>query len=323
MTSRPLLLTLVLLATACGVPTLTVSGGNGNGDGGSGSGSGSGGGTATGGSGGGGAATGGGSATGGSGGGSSQSGCDGQDGGCYTVYAHSNHTLYSINLLTKALVVVGPFNAPNVGSSEDTMTDLAVAPDGVIWVVSHTAIYTADPGDGHVTRVGTLSDCGQDNVALTFTPDGTLYVADYKGAFCRIDYSVSPPVVTSLGALSGGWAISGDLVAVGDGTMYGSAYLLADAAGTGTQANNVIVKVDPATRAVTRLGASGYAKLFGVAYAQGKIFGFTHDGSGKVVTLDPHTGAGTLFNTFKDPGTNTPISFAGAGVNALVSPVIN
>lgn len=52
-----------------------------------------------------------------------------------------------------------------------------------------------------------------------------------------------------------------------------------------------------------------------------------HDGSGgtngRVVTIDPTTGVGTLFNTFTDPVTNTKISFAGAGVNALVHAVIN
>ena len=46
------------------------------------------------------------------------------------------------------------------------------------------------------------------------------------------------------------------------------------------------------------------------------------DGSGDVVTIDPKTGQGTIFNSFKDPTTNMGISFAGAGVNADVSPTI-
>ena len=53
----------------------------------------------------------------------------------------------------------------------------------------------------------------------------------------------------------------------------------------------------------------------------GQVFGFTHDGSGDVVTIDPKTGKGTLFNSFKDPSTNMGISFAGAGVNPMVSPI--
>ena len=60
-----------------------------------------------------------------------------------------------------------------------------------------------------------------------------------------------------------------------------------------------------------------------VAFALGKVFGFTHDGTGRVLTVDPTTGVGTLFNTFTDPTSHMPISFAGAGVNALVDPTIN
>jgi len=66
---------------------------------------------------------------------------------CYTVYAHSNDTLYKIDLMAKTLDVIGPFKAPK----SDTMTDLAVAPDNTIYTVSKTTLYTADPNDGHVT----------------------------------------------------------------------------------------------------------------------------------------------------------------------------
>jgi hypothetical protein len=257
------------------------------------------------------------------GGGGTPSGCEGEPQGCYTIYAHGDHTLYSIDLLTKGLKLVGPFQAPAVGGSEDVITDLAVAPSGTIYVVSHTTLYTADPNDGHVSKLGTLGACGQDNVALSFTPDDKLYVADFKGQFCEINYTANPPVVTPIAKLSAGLAVSGDLVAVRDGTLYASAYKLSDAAGQGTQANNVLVKIDPATATVTTIGSTGSPKLFGVAYALGKVFGFTHDGTGHVVTLDPATGTGTLFNTFTDPSTHQPISFAGAGVNALVPPTIN
>ena len=58
--------------------------------------------------------------------------------------------------------------------------------------------------------------------------------------------------------------------------------------------------------------------MFGVAFQEGKVFGFTHDGTGHVVTIDTTTGVGTLFGTFMDPSTNKGIAFAGAGVNALV-----
>src|SRR5262249_37025341 len=152
---------------------------------------------------------------------------------------------------------VGPFNAPMVptgsGMAEDVITDLAVSPDNVIYVISKTNLYTASAMDGHVTLVGPVTACGTYAVALTFAADGKLYSADFMGAFCEIDITQMPPRVTPIGTLGQGLALSGDLVAVSDGTMYGTAYRLADAANSGTQTNNILVKINPATGQVTQL----------------------------------------------------------------------
>ena len=243
---------------------------------------------------------------------------DGGAGTSYVVYAHADHVLYEIDLSAKQLVEVGPFKAPKVGTSEDVITDLAVAPTGTLYVVSKTTLYTADPNDGHVTSIGKLGACGSDTVALTTTPDGNLYAGDHQGAFCKIDLSTSPPTVTQVGTLGGGLALSGDLVAVGDGTMYGSADMIG-----GTTKNDRLVTIDPSTGSVIKtIGSTGYPQLYGVAYAMGQVFGFTHDGTGDVVTIDPKTGVGTLFNSFND-SSGKPISFAGAGVNSMVAPTIN
>jgi hypothetical protein len=276
----------------------------------------------TGGSGGGG---GGGSAGGGGGGGGSAGGGGGGGGGVqtsYTVYAHADHVLYSIDLNAKSLVTVGPFKAPNVGTSEDTITDLAVGPDNTIYVVSKTNIYTASPTDGHVTLLGAIGTCGSDNVAMSLTTGGTLVLGDFKGAVCHVDTATNPPTVTQVGTVGQGMALSGDLVAVADGTVYGTGYLIADGNTKGTGLNNVLVKLDPSTGAMLQqIGPTGFPKLFGVAFAAGEVFGFTHDGTGDVITIDPKTGKGTLFGSFKDPSTNMGISFAGAGVNPMVSPI--
>jgi hypothetical protein len=256
--------------------------------------------------------------------GAGQEGCiPGEFVGCYSVYAHADHVLYRIDLQNKDLVTVGPFNAPQVGGKEDVITDLAVSPDNLIYVISKTTLYTADPNDGHVTKVGDVGACGTYAVALTFENDGSLYAADFNGQFCKIDRSTTPPTVTPIAMIGQGLAIAGDIVAVGDGTMYGTAYKLADGSSGATALNNILVKIDPSSGMVsTQVGSTGFPKMFGIAYALGHVFGFTHDGSGDVVTIDPKSGKGTLYNSFKDPSTNMPISFAGAGVNSLVSPTI-
>jgi len=246
--------------------------------------------------------------------GSGQPGCSGLA-NCYSVYAHSDSVLYVVDLQAKTLSTVGNFNAP------ETITDLAVAPDNTIYVVSETAIYTASATTGHATKVGTLAACGSRAVALTTLPNGEIWAGDFKGAVCQIDITTTPPTVKPPITLSGGLALSGDLVAVADGTVYGTAYKLSDGANMGTQANNLLVKIDLTTGTTTPIGASGFPSLFGASFAEGGVIGFTHDGSGRVVKMDPTTGAGTLFATFMDPSTGKPITFAGAGVNSLV-PVI-
>jgi len=156
-------------------------------------------------------------------------------------------------------------------------------------------------------------------VALTFTPSGKLYTGDFKGAICEIDTTQSPPVVMTPVMLSNGMALSGDLVAVGNGTVFGTIYKLSDNTNQGSNLSNILAQIDLTTGAVTQMGPSGYPKLFGVSFAAGKVIGFTHDGTGNVIEMDPTTGTGAIFGTFMDPATSKGISFAGAGVNALVS----
>jgi len=254
------------------------------------------------------------------GGGSGSSGSNGGSGSGndnFNVYAHSDTVLYVVDVQAKTLNTVGPFNAPG----NDVITDLAVAPDNTIYVISNTAIYTANANDGHTTKVGSLAACGTKGVALTTLPSGDIWTGDFSGALCKIDVSSGTPTVGAPVTMGSGMALSGDLVAVSDGTVYGTAYNLSDGTNMGTQASNVLVKIDLSNGSVTQVGATGYPKLFGTSFALGQVFGFTHDGTGKVVTIDPTTGASTLFATFTDPSTHQPISFAGAGVNSLV-PVI-
>jgi len=248
-------------------------------------------------------------------GGGGSGGSGGSGGGSYTVYADSDTVLYSIDLASQSLVTVGPFDAPN----NDTMTDLAVAPDGTIYVISETELYTANPGTGQATAVGSLSTCGADMVALTTLPDGTLWTGDFKGALCQIDLTTSPPTVKPAVTMGNAMALTGDFAAVSNGTVFGTAYRLDDGAGSGTQANNLLVTLDVVTGAVTTIGSTGFPELYGVAFAQGKVFGFTHDGTGRVATIDTTTGVGSLFGTFTDPTTSKGIAFAGAGVSSLVT----
>ena len=56
-------------------------------------------------------------------------------------------------------------------------------------------------------------------------------------------------------------ALTGDFVGVDDGTIFGTAYNLTDKANTGTQANNVLVKVDLTNGAVTSSKVADHSLL--------------------------------------------------------------
>lgn len=237
-----------------------------------------------------------------------QEGC-GELEACYTVWASSDSTLYHLDLVNQELVRVGTFN-----QTSGNMTDIAVAPDDTIWGVTEYSLYRISKVNGEATEVAPLDSCGAFGVALTFTRDGKLWAGDYNGAFCRIDVASDPPRVIPVGQLSNNMALSGDIVAVEDGTIFGTAYSLSDFS---TQSNNVLVRLNPDTGAVTTVGSgTGYDRLFGVAFDQGQLFAFSHDGTGEVVTVDPLSGAGTVYGTFDDEG--TPITFSGAAVNPHV-----
>jgi hypothetical protein len=231
---------------------------------------------------------------------------DGSGGGeAFTVYVHSKDTLYTMDPTSFALTTIGTFDPPTA----DDITDLAVATDGTIFVISKTKLYKADAHDAHVTFVATLSSTPTGgNVGLTFLPSGDLLATDSTGGERSIDPVTG--AVHELGSFGNGLATAGDLVATADGTMYA----ISDTApGGGTAfANNYLLRVDTSTWLGTAVGQIGAKQVFGAAFINGKVLVFTK--GGQIFEVDPATGAGTLKAT-------TVIEFWGAGVSPLVPPI--
>jgi hypothetical protein len=216
----------------------------------------------------------------------------------FTVYVHTKDKLYSLDPATLNPVLVGAFAAP------DDITDLAVAPDGTIYVISQTQLFTASAVDGHVTLVSDLNGTAQDNVGLTTLPDGKLLATDEDGGVRRIDPVTGD--VTEIGAFGNGLATAGDLVATADGTMYA----ISDKGPEGDEnTNNWLITVNTANGKGTMVGQIGYGKVFGAGFVDGKVLAFT--ANGQIVEIDPVSGEGTLKKS-------TGLSFWGAGVSSLV-----
>jgi hypothetical protein len=214
-----------------------------------------------------------------------------------TIYAHSSSDLYTVNPSGWTVTHVGAF------ASGDQMTDIAVTPDGNLYGISFTTLYRIDKTTAHATRIGDVP--GSSNNGLTFLPDGSLLAADSAGNLKRIDPASG--AVTGVGNFQQSLSSSGDLVAVSSGTMFGVSST--SPGGGDASASNVLIRVDTATGKATVVGPIGFGSVWGLAYVNAKVIGFTT--SGQIIQIDPQTGAGTLL-------ASRGIAWWGAGMSPLV-----
>jgi hypothetical protein len=214
-----------------------------------------------------------------------------------TLWANSPDTLYRVDPATFAVTTIGNFN---VG---DQMTDVAVTPSGALYGVSFTTLYAINKTTGAATAVAPVSGTG--NNGLTFLPGGNLIASDSSGDVKSINPTTG--AVSGIGNYGNNLKSSGDLVAVKNGTMYGVSSTTAG--GGDASGNNVLLRVNVATGVATAVGPIGYGNVWGLAYSNTRVIGFTT--AGEILQIDPATGAGTLL-------ANKGIAFWGAGQSPLV-----
>jgi outer membrane protein assembly factor BamB len=214
----------------------------------------------------------------------------------FPMYAHDATTLFRIEVPSFDLTVLGSFD------TLDNINDLAVTPEGRIFVISSTMLYEVDTQTGVANAVTEVA--GADNVALGFLPNGELLASDKSGAVRRINPTSG--AITEVGNFGHDYATAGDLVAVADGTLYGTSD-----APDAYYDNNLLVKVDPVTADATPIGPIGYGQVWGMAYNGGKVYAFTRNG--EIIEINPDTGQGTLKRQHD-------VEFWGAGVSPRVAP---
>jgi hypothetical protein len=200
-----------------------------------------------------------------------------------TLYATSGSSLYKIDPTTWGETAIGSYGAGV------TMIDVAMTPDGNVYTVSSTALYHINLTTGAATKV--MDVPGTQNNALTFLPDNRLLGADASGQLKVIDPVAG--TVTNIGKYGNSLTSAGDLVAVGDGTMFG---LSATAVGgADISSNNLLITVNTSTGVATPVGQTGFGNVFGIAYYRSRVIAFT--GAGQIIEINPTTGAGTLLAT--------------------------
>lgn len=211
------------------------------------------------------------------------------------VFAHSASVLYRLDPDTKNVTTIGAFQ----GCSG--VIDIAIDKNGTMFGTTFGGLFKIDKTNAACTHI---ADGSYPN-SLSFVPEGTVdanveALVGYVGStYVRIDTSTGQ--VTNIGAITGGYFSSGDIVSVIDGGTYLTV--------NGNGCADCIIEVDPKTGNLKKMiGPVGHASVYGLAFWGGFAYGF--DDYGALFQIDLANGSSTNI-----PMPNPPpgLSFWGAG----------
>ncbi len=155
-----------------------------------------------------------------------------------------------------------------IGSLPAVMSDIA-AYDGSLYGISEapsggfSTLYSINPSSGSGTAIG--SGTGVALNALAFSPSGTLYAAGGDSLY-TIDLDTGTATIIGSGSGAGAYTSSGDLEFGSGGTLYLT---------SSTSSSDQLFSVDPTTGQGTLIGNIGYSQVYGLAYFNGVMYGFT------------------------------------------------
>jgi hypothetical protein len=191
------------------------------------------------------------------------------------VYSHTPDTLYSYDVTTSAVTLVGAFTSCTQGTTAQVI-DLAIDSQMNAYVTTFDGFYSLDLQ----TAACTLIKAGSYPNSLSFVPVGTLdpnleaLVGYFGNAYTRIN--VGTGSTSSVGTLSGGYASSGDIVSVAGGGSFLTV--------TGNGCGDCLLQVDPATGdMIQNYGPLPHGAVYGLGYWAGTLFGF--DANGDVFSI--------------------------------------
>jgi hypothetical protein len=236
------------------------------------------------------------------------------------VFAHSGNVLYRMNNKTLAAVQIGTLS----GLGTQNLLDLAIDKDDKVVGVTRDKLFSINSTTGATTLIRALGTSAQDLTSLSYVPQSLsdpgspdiLVSANDTGAVFQIDATTGNATqIGSYGTAAGGAVIksSGDLFGVRGFGIYATVDI-------GTDPQDYLARIDPDNGwKATPLGTgTGFDKIFGLGYWNGRIYGFVDNGfdvgGGKMIAIDPNTGAAVLL-------ASDNIRWFGAGV-ATDAPVL-
>lgn len=195
------------------------------------------------------------------------------------IYIHTGGTLFSYRHADNAAVRVADFATR--GGPITQMVDIAIDTRGRMFGGSSeldgdrmvNRVYRIDPTDARCTFLFEFDDILH---GMTFLPDGRLVIAGRRVSAVDPD---DGRVLLEF-AQASGYETSGDIVGLPDGKLYWTV--------RGEVDGDEVIRIDPQTGELVRVGAAGLDRLFGLGFAEGRLFGFSS--SGFVVAIEPESG---------------------------------
>lgn len=209
------------------------------------------------------------------------------------LYANTKGELFTVDPQTGWVTAVGTFR--HGGDTVEGMVDIAVDADGRLFGATFDTLWRVDP---ETAALSPLCEVPFAFYALTATDSGEL-VGGAEDDLLLIDPDTCASSFLSQGA---DHETSGDLVGLPDGFLYWTTL-------GGRDKPDELVRVHPQTGQAQRIGSVGFDRLFGLAYAEGQLYGFSS--SGDIIRIDPRQGHASLLAHTGD------LSWWGAATNPV------
>ncbi|MCO4745568.1 MAG: hypothetical protein KC912_12320 [Proteobacteria bacterium] len=213
------------------------------------------------------------------------------------VYAHTSTSLYDVDPETGVTAFLANFH--DASGTVEGFVDIAIDLDGYLWGGTFDDLYKIEPRSGLVTRVCSLDI---QPYAMTFGPNGVLYAGGNDSRIVEVNTSNCS---TSL-LVDSSYTTSGDLVGLPDGFLY---WTVRSSGASGNSEKDELVQVDPDNGDTRWMGIIDADGLYGVGYADERLYGFSSDG--KIVAINPANAQTELLQT------SDSISWWGATTNPV------
>jgi len=198
---------------------------------------------------------------------------------------------------------VSTTSSVQVTGTDGTLTDVAFDPNGNLFGITFSNLYSINQVSGAATLIGGLG--GNRFNALTINSSGQAFsAADSVGDLFSVNLGTG--LATSLGTIGAGFTSSSGDLEFANGILYGI-----DGAGTDS-----LYSLNPITGAGALIGSTGLAAVFGLAFADDTMFGLSGNSS-NLFSIALGTGLATSLGAITGFAGGT-VAFGASAVVSLV-----